>query len=126
METLGVAVLRSVPSQRGFNQPCPLWRGQCTVYETEHYPRFCRTYKCKLLKKLLDESISLPHALKVIEKARTQIDQMESLLPASKHPNFRERLVAELAATDDPGFRQKAENIIRMYEEVFGVDEVLE
>ena len=56
IEALGVRVVRSIPSQRGFNQPCPLWEGQCTIYETEQYPRFCRTYKCKLLKELLEES----------------------------------------------------------------------
>src|SRR5919108_377904 len=59
---LGVPVLRSVPSQRGFNQPCPLWKGQCTVYHSPHYPRFCRTYKCKLLKRLLDGNASPPEA----------------------------------------------------------------
>src|SRR5512132_1081293 len=59
-EKLGLRVFGSMPSQRGFSQPCPLWQGKCTVYDTPHYPHYCRTYKCKLLKKLLDETTPLP------------------------------------------------------------------
>src|SRR5215213_1481543 len=76
MESFGLKVVRSVPSQRGFNQPCPLWKGQCTIYALPHYPRFCQTYKCKLLQKLLDETISLPHALTIVEDAKTIIQQV--------------------------------------------------
>jgi hypothetical protein len=126
IEALGVKVLRSVPRQRGFNQPCPLWQGQCTIYETEQYPRFCRTYKCKLLKQLLDESTSLPHALTVINQVKEQIHEIEALLPASSDPNFRERLVCQLEILDDSSFRQKAGSLLRMYEEVFGVVDVIE
>src|SRR5215217_9602106 len=60
LEELGVPVLRAVPSQRGFNQPCPLWNGQCTIYHSPHYPRFCHTYKCKLLKKVVEGNATLP------------------------------------------------------------------
>jgi hypothetical protein len=126
IETLGVKVFRSVPSQRGFNQPCPLWKGQCTIYETEQYPRFCSTYKCKLLKQLLEGGTSLSHAVRVIEQVKERIDELEALLPTSRNPNFRERLVAELEATDDPHFREKAADLLKLYESVFGVREVIE
>ena len=53
-------VFRSDPTQRGFSQPCPLWHGQCTIYTSPHYPRFCGTYKCQLLKKVMDETTLLP------------------------------------------------------------------
>jgi uncharacterized protein len=130
IEALGLPVLRSIPSQRGFNQPCPLWKGQCTIYHSPHYPRFCRAYKCKLLKKLLDGSTSLSPALSVVKEAKELIQEVEVLLPDSPNPNFRERLVEQLDGTKaqndrDLGFRQKAEALLVVYEQVFGVDDVI-
>jgi uncharacterized protein len=130
-EALGLTVLRSVPSQRGFNQPCPLWQGECTIYASRHYPRFCRTYKCKLLKKVLDGNTSLGRGLTVIKEAKDLIHQVEALLPHSQNPNFRERLVArleELSAQDEGAmeFRQKARALVALYEDVFGVDDLIE
>jgi hypothetical protein len=128
IEALGVNVVRSIPSQRGFNQPCPLWQGQCTIYEAPHYPRFCRTYKCTLLKQLLDERISLTQALSVIRQAKELIREVETILPPSSNPNFRERLAAHLEdQTDsDPEFRHKAAELLSMYEQIFGVKDVIE
>jgi hypothetical protein len=74
----------------------------------------------------MEESIALPHALQVIEKTKAQIEDIEELLPASKNPNFRQRVVSQLETEDDPGFRQEVEKLLRMYENVFGVDDVLE
>ena len=56
-ENLGLTVIRNDPRQRGFTQPYPLWDGQCTVYDSPHYPRGCRSYNCKLLREVLDESV---------------------------------------------------------------------
>jgi hypothetical protein len=128
MESLGVQVLRSVPSQRGFNQPCPLWQGQCTIYTTPHYPRFCRTYKCRLLKKLLDQTTSLDKALAAVEETKDMIQQIEALLPDSPNANFRERLAAQLEETEDnnPEVRRGAQALLGIYQEIFGVDDVIE
>src|SRR5215207_6020590 len=100
-QALGLNVFRSDPRQRGFSQPCPLWQGQCTIYTSPQYPHFCRTYKCKLLKEVLDESTSLPVALTVIQEAKGMIQEVESFLPSSPNPNFRERLVAQLETLED-------------------------
>jgi hypothetical protein len=131
IEELGVKVLRSVPSQRGFNQPCPLWQGVCTIYTSPHYPRFCRTYKCKLLKKVLDGNTSLTHALNVIQDAKDLIHELEALLPHSSNPNFRERFAArweELSSPENGNteFQQKAHAVLSVYEDVFGVDDLVE
>jgi len=131
---LGLRVLRDVPRQRGFNQPCPLWQGQCTVYSSPHYPHFCRTYKCKLLKKLLDETVPLPDALANIADAKELIHDVEALLPPSPLTNFRERLVEQLETLEkksvwdenDLAFRLKADALLSMYEQVFGVDDLVE
>jgi|SRR5688572_27939671 len=136
-EALGLHVFRSVPSQRGFNQPCPLWLGECTVYTSPHYPHFCRTYKCKLLKQLLDETTSLSDALTVVQHAKGMIAELEALLPNSPNTNFRERLVAHLEEVErlklsdkegytDKDFRQKAGALLLVYEKVFGVKDVID
>jgi hypothetical protein len=131
-EALGLKVLRSVPSQRGFNQPCPLWNGQCTVYDSPYYPHFCRVYKCKLLKKLLDGTTALPDALAIIGTTRGMIQEMEELLRDPSIPNFRERLVAELEGIlageehPDPEFVRKTDALLALYEEVFGVTDVVD
>ena len=131
LEELGVPVLRAVPSQRGFNQPCPLWNGQCTIYHSPHYPRFCQTYKCNLLKKVVEGNTTFPAALTVIEDAKTLIYELEALLPPSPSANFRERLAAQFEKTtvQDPTrieLRRKATALLAVYEEVFGVDDVIE
>jgi hypothetical protein len=133
-ETLGLRVFRSVPNQRGFSQPCPLWQGQCTIYSSPHYPHFCRTYKCKLLKKVLDETIPLAEALTTVQQAKATIHELEALLPISPLSNFRERLVAQLetleeASTGDDTeseFRRKADALLTFYEQVFGVNDLVE
>ena len=131
LETLGVPVLRSVPSQRGFNQPCPLWNGQCTIYHSPHYPRFCHTYKCKLLKKVVEGNATLPDALTAIEETKTLIRELGALLPHSPSPNFRERLALYFERTSVQGhtsleLRSKASALLTAYEEVFGIDDVIE
>ena len=131
---LGLRVLRDVPRQRGFNQPCSLWQGQCTVYSSPHYPHFCRTYKCKLLKKLLDETVPLPDALANIADAKELIRDVEALLPPSPLTNFRERLVEQLEILEkksawdenDLAFRLKADALLSVYKQVFGVDDLIE
>lgn len=132
-EALGLKVLRSDPRQRGFSQPCPLWQGQCTIYTSPHYPRFCHTYKCKLLKEVLGENTTLPNALTVIEQAKGMIHELEMLLPASRNTNFRERLVEHLEKiveangqeNSDLEFRQKADALLKYFEQYFGVTDLV-
>jgi hypothetical protein len=135
LEALGVPVIRSVPSQRGFNQPCPLWQGQCTIYTAASYPHFCRTYKCSLLKKVIDETTSLREALGLIQQTKAMIQAVEALLPDSPNPNFRERLAAYIEALDDSKgterqpslrLREEADALLALYESVFGVTDVIE
>ena len=134
-EELGLNVFRSDPRQRGFSQPCPLWQGQCTIYTSPQYPHFCRTYKCKLLKEVLDENTPLAEALTVVEQAKGMIHEVEALLPGSSDPNFRERLVAHLENleesdgqqnTDLDLWRQKADALLILYENVFGVKDLVD
>jgi Putative zinc- or iron-chelating domain len=134
-EALGMTVFRSDPSQRGFSQPCPLWQGQCTIYTSPQYPHVCRAYKCKLLKEVLSENTSLPNAVAVVEQAKEMIHELEALLPISPGTNFRERLVAYLEHLDETTGQEdtdldlrrlKAGALLTFYEQVFGVDDLVE
>jgi hypothetical protein len=122
-QALGLNVIRE-PNQRGFNQPCPLWDGVCTVYTSPHYPRFCRTYKCKLLKGVIEENIALPESLTVIQQAKEMIEELETLLPASPNISFRERLVTHMEyGNTDPDFQAKADALLIFFEKQFGIND---
>jgi len=124
-ESLGLKVFRE-PHQRGFNQPCPLWDGVCTVYTSPQYPRFCKTYKCKLLKQVLDEVTALPSALTVVQRTKDMIHDLDMALPTSPEPNFRERLVTFLEQEDaSPALLKKARALLKVYESQFGVNDLL-
>ena len=126
IQSLGLTVFRE-PERRGFSQPCPLWDGVCTVYMSPQYPRFCATYKCKLLKELINEDLPLADALTVVREARELIDEVESLLPDSPNPNFRERLIAHLEqGKSSREFQLKAKELLSFYETRFGVDDLIE
>ena len=133
-QALGLPVLRSDPRLRGFSQPCPLWQGQCTIYGSPHYPRFCGTYKCKLLKEVIDENTPLPEALDKIEHAKDMIREVEALLlpPEGSTLNFRERLVARLEKMEagqentDPEFQRKVGALLIFYKRVFGVNDLVD
>ena len=127
-EELGMTVLRSHPRQRGFDQPCPLWDGECTIYTQPQYPHACRAYQCKLLKALLSGQADLVDALGTVEQAMGMIRGLERQLPASSEKNFRQRLATNLESPEDlsPKIRLQAEALLKFYEEVFGVDDVVE
>jgi len=125
IESLGVKVLRE-PNQRGFNQPCPLWDGICTIYETSHYPRFCGVYKCKLLKQVLDEVIPLSLALKTVQQTKSLIRELDLSLPKSANPNFRERLVSFLEQDGvNRVVQRRANELLDAYKSQFGVDDLV-
>jgi hypothetical protein len=129
-----MTVFRADPTQRGFSQPCPLWQGQCSIYNSPNYPRACRAYQCKLLKEMIAQQTTLPDALKEIAKAKEIMNSLEPLLPTLPNPNFRERLVARIEhpqqfcelADSALEFQEKAANLLALYEQVFGITDLLE
>lgn len=128
MRGLGLNVLGVEPENRGFGLPCPLWAGKCPIHTSPDYPHACRTYKCKLLKLVIDESVTLSDALDVIEQAKAMIKELKTLLPDSPSNNFRERLVAHL---EDPNntdleFRRKANELLDLYEKQLGVKNLID
>jgi hypothetical protein len=131
-EMLGLTVIRDDPRQRGFTQPCPVWNGICTVYASPDYPSSCRKYKCKVLKQLLNDDVSYPEALIIIQETLTLIREIEPLLPESSAISFREHLIAykeelESKRMDLNGeFLQKTSVLLSRYEDLFGVDDFID
>jgi len=127
LQKLGLNVIRSDPRQRGFTQPCPMWNGECTIYESPQYPHGCDSYKCKLLRELLDEGVSLPKALKVVKQAKKLIQEIDTLLPASSQVSFRERFIAQIEQGDtSSNFQQKADALLLFIDKQFGVNDFFE
>lgn len=126
IQSLGLKVFRE-PNQRGFNQPCPLWDGICTIYDSPHYPRFCGTYKCKLLKQVMDEVTPLHSALTIVQQTKSLIHELDLALPNSSTQNFRERLVACLEKEDaNSAILKKAKELLGVYESQFGVNDLVD
>lgn len=134
-QSLGLNVIRDDPRQRGFTQPCPLWDGICTVYTSPSYPHTCKTYKCIVLRRLLDGDIALPEALSTIQETLALIREIEPLLPASTAISFRERLIAHKEFLESKGeeqglleveFLRKTEELLIYYEDRFGVDDFID
>jgi uncharacterized protein len=133
-EALGMNVHRTDPGWRGFSQPCPLWKGMCTIHSSPNYPRVCRAYQCKLLKEVLVETTALPAAQEIVEQAKRMIEAIEPLLPGSPELSFRERLVAYIEHPDESAaresgyqdFRMKADALLQFYEAHFGVTGLVE
>ena len=124
LQKLGLKVIRSDPRQRGFTQPCPMWNGVCTIYDSPHYPRGCDSYRCKLLRELLDESVSLPKALKVVQQTKEKIQEVDLLLPIAPHISFRERLISHMEQGNaDSEFLQKANALLTLFDKRFGVND---
>jgi len=127
LEKLGLNVIRSDPRQRGFTQPCPMWNGNCTIYVSPNYPRGCDSYKCKLLREVLDESVSLPKALRVVRQAKKMIQEVDVLLPNTPSISFRERLIEQVEhGNAGTNFQQKAEALLALFDKKFGVDDFFE
>jgi uncharacterized protein len=122
LEKLGLPVIRNDPRQRGFVQPCPMWNGVCTIYASPHYPSGCRSYNCQLLRELLDESVGLDQALRVVKQAKAKIRSVEKLLQPSAYPSFRDRLVEQLERGEEstPEFRARANDLLEFFNQQFG------
>lgn len=132
VEKLGINVIRDDPRQRGFLQPCPMWNGICNIYDAPEYPKSCGKYKCKVLRQLLDDDISLQDGLSIIQETLALIRKIEPLLPPSKAISFRERLIAhkeelETKKADlDGEFMRKTMDLLSRYEDQFGVDDFID
>lgn len=78
-----------------FDFPCPKLAGTCcTVYDDR--PSGCRTYRCKLLKRLDADEVPLRHAIEIAESARDAFRLVQAELGEETIPQYRRRRVAAL------------------------------
>lgn len=75
----GLAVLEA-EGEFGFAHPCPALDGTCcTVYATR--PGTCRAYRCKLLRALEAEDVTLAEATERVDEARAMMAALTQQLP---------------------------------------------
>ncbi len=86
-----------------------------------------------MLRRLLDEDISLSDALSTIQETLALIREVESILPASSALSFRERLITHKEFLESKGkepedleFLRKVEQLLFHYEDRFGMDDFID
>jgi hypothetical protein len=132
LQQLGLKIIQPSARHHGFCQPCPMWDGECAIYRSKTYPSGCRSFNCKLLRELLDESISLSKASRVIKRTKERISIVEKFLPATKSVSFRERLMEWLTRVKnssglskvDAEFLSKGNELLDDFEKQFGVNDL--
>lgn len=125
---VGLKVFTEEPTERGFAQPCPLWQqGSCSIYDRPEYPRACRSFNCKLLKQVLAGEQPLYAALEAVTQAQAQFARLEEQLGREAGFSFRDRFVALLEGDQlDEALHTEAQALLHVYEQVFGVMDLLE
>lgn len=75
---LGLELFRK-GGKKCFNQPCGCFDGKlCTIYEDR--PNRCRSFECKLLKRVQSGQVSEAAALKSIAEARNAVKAVRQLV----------------------------------------------
>lgn len=87
-----------------FAQPCPMLEGGCcTIYE-ERFSS-CRSFRCKLLVRFLDQEVGLEEAIRRVEAARVLVARVAAADPAAatvSHRRALARSAADWAGESDP------------------------
>lgn len=97
------------PGNRYFVLPCPLWNGKCPVYDNVMKPDVCGTYKCKLLKLVEGQKVTLKQALLKVQRTKVKIQELEKILPIDESQNFCIRLLPYLDALEKAGIKCDSE-----------------
>lgn len=126
---LGLNVLQTNPETPVFSLPCPLWKGQCTIYTHPHKPSICGDFKCKLLREVEEEQLGLDEALLVVQRTKQLINELDAQVPVGQSNNFRRHLFEYLTELEkstshteaEKAFRLKAGALLVMYTQRFGV-----
>ena len=83
-----------------FEQPCRFYcHNLCSIYEQR--PAVCISYRCKLLKKMNKDEVSLDAALDKVKMLRALQKRLAEVMPNAKHSPITSVEVYEMAATID-------------------------
>jgi Fe-S-cluster containining protein len=96
--------LRRKGKKKCFAQPCSCLEGNlCGIYSDR--PNRCRTFECRLLQRALAGEVSIPEALPLIHRARSQVKKIVELLrqlkQADEHLPLSRRYARVMAAPID-------------------------
>ena len=78
VEAFGGKLFTNASGALSFSQPCPAYRGLCTVHPG--HPASCQSYQCKLLKRVLQGGIPPEEALEVVTKLKVEVALIDSAL----------------------------------------------
>ena len=95
----GLAVLEA-EGEFGFALPCPALDGACcTTYATR--PGTCRAYRCKLLRALEAEDLTVAEAMSHVEEARAMMAALTLQLPPGMTVTDLRRMRRRATAAND-------------------------
>ncbi len=80
---------------------------------------------------MVEDEISLPEGLAMVEETLVLIREVEALLAGPSTVSFRERLIVRKEELEKAGelenpFMQKAALLLARYEDLFGVDDFID
>ena len=111
---LGLDVFSHADGKRYFRQPCPLFTGCCSVYQTKPY--VCNTFFCEPLKKVQKGEMSFEKAEKLINttvELRNEIMEIASTTVDFKSYNIRQ-LYAEIDPMPSEAIKKYGKLLIKM------------
>lgn len=136
-EAAGLRVYGAHPADRGFAQPCSAFVGHCAIYTSGFYPKGCLAYRCSLLKRCADGTVTVEEAARIISKTKTaavdlraaiSLETSGSTRPDSDKGNFPKSLregLSEVTEEDlerlSPRSKAAVVEYLRAIMEHFGV-----
>ncbi len=74
----GGELFHNAAGQESFRQPCPAFRGDCSVYRDR--PQSCRDYRCQLLLDLDEGRVSRDAAIEIVERLKREVAEIDRAL----------------------------------------------
>ena len=86
LEKFGLEIFQKTKTKPAFTQPCACFDGEfCKIYNNR--PQRCRTFECRLLKKVSANEMTANAALKKISAAKQKAEKIRELLRQSGNEN---------------------------------------
>ena len=71
--------LNKIKGKNAFSQPCAVYSGTtCAIYHQR--PKYCQKFECRLLGKILTDSVSIKEALRIIKKVNIQTQVVKEIM----------------------------------------------
>jgi len=97
-ESIGLKTFQESGGKHFFYQPCPVFKGCCTIYKQK--PSVCGGFFCEPLKKLKGGDLSAEKANEIIQNALTA--RQDAMRLAAEIEDFKDFTIAQLFQELDP------------------------